>query len=319
MKALIFGISGQDGTYLSQLLLNKGYKVFGTSRDSMANHFYNLKNINIKNDIEIATVNLTNFISVLKHIDIIRPDEIYNLAGQTSVALSFKHPFETMKSIVNATLNILEAIRKLDPSIRFYNASSSDCFGNTGEHSANEETTFKPLSPYGAAKTEAHLLVKKYRERYKLHASNGILFNHESPRRGTNFVTNKVVKAAVEIKLGMTEKLSLGNLNATRDWGHAKDYVKAMWMILQEEKADDFVCSTGKSHSVLELVEYVFGKLELDWKDYVTQDQKFMRPEELNDLKGDSSKLRHATEWKPEYTFETMLDEMIQYWMDKYC
>jgi hypothetical protein len=151
------------------------------------------------------------------------------------------------------------------------------------------------------------------------HAGIGEGHIHNSPRRGTNFVTNKVVKAAVEIKLGMTEKLSLGNLNATRDWGHAKDYVKAMWMILQEEKADDFVCSTGKSHTVLELVEYVFGKLELNWKDYVTQDQKFMRPEELNDLKGDSSKLRHATEWKPEYTFETMLDEMIQYWMDKYC
>jgi GDPmannose 4,6-dehydratase len=149
--------------------------------------------------------------------------------------------------------------------------------------------------------------------------SNGILFNHESPRRGTNFVTNKVVKAAVEIKLGMSEKLSLGNLNATRDWGHAKDYVKAMWMILQQDKPDDYVCSTGVSHSVLELVEYVFGKLDLNWKDYVIQDQKFMRPEELDDLKGDSFKLRHNTGWEPEYTFETMLDEMIQYWMDKYC
>jgi GDPmannose 4,6-dehydratase len=310
MKALIFGISGQDGTYLSQLLLNKGYKVFGTSRDSMANHFYNLKKINIKNDIEIATVNLTNFISVLKHIDIIRPDEIYNLAGQTSVALSFKYPIETMKSIVNATLNILEAIRKLNPSIRFYNASSSDCFGNTGEHSANEETAFKPLSPYGAAKTEAHLLVKKYRERYKLHASNGILFNHESPIRSHHFVTQKIAHTAARIRAGYKERLKLGNLSISRDWGWAPDYVEAMWRIVRQPNANEFVIATGKTISLEEFVEKVFIFFNLNWKNHVDVDNSLFRPSDIKISKGDPSKAKKILGWIAKNKVDEVINQL---------
>jgi GDPmannose 4,6-dehydratase len=297
MKALIFGIRGQDGTYLSQLLFNKGYKVFGTSRDSKVNDFYNLKKINIKNNIKVAPVNLTNFTSVLKHIDIIRPDEIYNLAGQTSVALSFVYPLETMESIVNATLNILEAIRQVDPSIKFYNASSSDCFGDTGEYLANEETTFKPLSPYGVAKTEAHLLVKNYREKYKLHASNGIMFNHESPIRSHYFVTQKIVHSAARISAGNKERLRLGNLSISRDWGWAPDYVEAMWRIVQQPNADEFVIATGKTISLEEFAEKVFIFFNLNWKNHVDVDNSLFRPSDIKISKGDPSKAKNILGW----------------------
>jgi len=218
------------------------------------------------------------------------------------------------------TLNMLEAVRLICPTTKIYQASSSEMFGNSIDTDGfqRETTPMHPVSPYGCAKVFSYNICRNYRNSYNMFISNGILFNHESPRRGTNFVTNKVVKEAVKIKYGLSNELKLGNLNATRDWGHAKDYIEAMWMILQQEKSDDFVCATGISHTVQYLCEYVFGKLDLDYTKYVTQDEKFLRPEELNDLKGDSTKLRNITGWDPKYTFESMMDEMIEYWLKYY-
>jgi GDPmannose 4,6-dehydratase len=322
-RALITGINGQDGSYLAEFLINKGYEVYGTiKRNSVSeNQTSRLDRVYEKIKGNLIYADLLDVPSLLHALKISNPDEVYNLAAQSHVRISFDQPVYTAQATGIGTLNLLEAVRVFNKDIKIYQASSSEMFGNSidGDGYQRETTPMNPVSPYGCAKVFSYNICRNYRNSYGMFISNGILFNHESPRRGINFVTNKVVKAAVEIKLGMAEKLSLGNLNATRDWGHAKDYVKAMWMILQEGEPDDYVCSTGISHSVLELVEYVFGQLDLDWKDYVTQDQKFMRPEELDDLKGDSFKLRHKTGWVPEYSFETMLDEMIQYWMDKYC
>ena len=321
-RALITGINGQDGSYLAEFLLEKGYEVFGTvKRNSVSeNQTARLDKIydKIKNNLIYA--DLLDVPSLIHALKISDPHEVYNLAAQSHVRISFDQPIYTAQATGLGTLNLLEAVRIHNQDIRIYQASSSEMFGNSIDQDGfqRETTSMNPVSPYGCSKVFSYNICRNYRNSYGMYISNGILFNHESPRRGTNFVTNKVVKGAVEIKLGMQSELSLGNLDATRDWGHAKDYVKAMWMILQQEKSDDFVCSTGISHSVKDLVEYVFGRLELDWKEYVKQDPKFLRPEELNDLKGDSSKLRKVTGWDPEYTFETMLDEMIEYWLDFY-
>ena len=241
------------------------------------------------------------------------------MGAQSHVKVSFEIPEYTTNINALGTLRILEIIKNLrfKKNIKFYQASTSELFGNTKKIPQNEKTPFYPRSPYACSKLFAHWITINYREAYNIFAANGILFNHESPRRGTNFVTNKVVKEAVKIKLGLSSQLKLGNLGTTRDWGHAKDYVEAMWLILQQDQSDDFVCSTGISHSVKELCEYVFNKLDLNYLDYVVKSEKFLRPEELNNLKGDSSKLIEKTGWKPKYTFETMLDEMVEYWILK--
>jgi GDPmannose 4,6-dehydratase len=310
-KALITGINGQDGSYLAELLLEKGYEVHGTlKRNSVAeNQTARLEDIFYQ--ITLHYADLTDLSSLISVLQKTQPDEIYNLAAQSHVRISFDQPIYTANVTGLGTLNILEAVRLICPNVKVYQASSSEMFGNCIDEDGfqRETTPMNPVSPYGCAKVFSYNICRNYRNSYGMFISNGILFNHESPRRGTNFVTNKVVKEAVKIKLGLSNVLKLGNLEATRDWGHAKDYVEAMWLILQQDTPDDYVCSTGISHTVRELCEYVFGKLDLDYKNYVTQDEKFLRPEELTDLKGDNTKLKTLTGWEPKYTFETLMDE----------
>lgn len=319
-KALITGINGQDGSYLSEFLLEKGYEVFGTLKRNSVAENQTARLDKVYDKIKLFYADLTDLSSLISVIQKTQPDEIYNLAAQSHVRISFDQPIYTAQVTGVGTLNMLEAVRLIKPDAKVYQASSSEMFGNSIDFDGfqRETTAMYPVSPYGCAKVYSYNICRNYRNSYNMFISNGILFNHESPRRGTNFVTNKVVKEAVKIKLGLSKKLALGNLDATRDWGHAKDYVEAMWMILQLENPDDYVCATGVSHSVKELCEYVFGKLELSYQDYVVMDEKFLRPEELNDLKGDPTKLKKHTGWEPTYTFETMLDEMIEYWLDFY-
>jgi GDPmannose 4,6-dehydratase len=319
-KALITGINGQDGSYLAEFLLDKGYEVFGTLKRNSVAENQTARLDKVYDRIKLFYADLTDLSSLISVIQKTQPNEIYNLAAQSHVRISFDQPIYTAQVTGVGTLNMLEAVRLIKPDAKVYQASSSEMFGNSIDFDGfqRETTAMFPVSPYGCAKVYSYNICRNYRNSYNMFISNGILFNHESPRRGTNFVTNKVVKEAVKIKLGLSKKLALGNLDATRDWGHAKDYVEAMWMILQLENPDDYVCATGVSHSVKELCEYVFGKLELSYQDYVVMDEKFLRPEELNDLKGDPTKLKRDTGWEPTYTFETMLDEMIEYWLDFY-
>jgi GDPmannose 4,6-dehydratase len=319
-KALITGINGQDGSYLAEFLLTKGYEVHGTLKRNSVSENQTARLDNIFHSITLHYADLTDLSSLISVIKNIEPDEIYNLAAQSHVRISFDQPIYTAQVTGLGTLNLLEAVRLINPKIKIYQASSSEMFGNSIDTDGfqRETTPMNPVSPYGCAKVFSYNICRNYRNSYGMYISNGILFNHESPRRGTNFVTNKVVKEAVKIKYGLSTELKLGNLEATRDWGHAKDYVEAMWLILQQDSPDDFVCSTGISHSVKELCEYTFSKLGLDYRDWVKLDEKFLRPEELHDLKGDSSKLKQITEWNPNYTFATMIDEMIDYWLEYY-
>ena len=318
--AFITGINGQDGSYLAEYLLEKDYEVWGIlKRNSVAeNQTARLDEGDVFGRLKLAYADMLDMSSLVNVLQKCKPDEIYHLAAQSHVRISFDQPIYTTNVVAVGTLNLLEAVRLTCPDAKMYQASSSEMFGNTIDDDGyqRETTQMNPVSPYGCAKVYGYNICRNYRNAYGMFISNGILFNHESPRRGTNFVTNKVVKGAVKIKLGLSNELLLGNLDASRDWGHAKDYVEAMWLILQQDKPDDFVCSTNISHTVEDLVKYVFGKLDLDWKKYVGVDQKYLRPEELTDLKGDSSKLRKLG-WKPNYTFESMLDEMIDYWKEE--
>ncbi len=317
-KALITGINGQDGSYLAELLLTKGYEVHGILKRNSVAENQTARLDNIFDQIKLEYADMTDMASLMRVLQIIQPDEIYNLAAQSHVRISYDQPIYTAQVVGIGVLNLLESIRLVCPGAKIYQASSSEMFGNSLDSDGfqRETTPMHPASPYGCAKVFAYNLMRNYRNGYKLFAANGILFNHESPRRGTNFVTNKVVKGAVMIKKGLTDKMLLGNLDATRDWGHAQDYVRAMVMILQHDEPDDFVCATGVSHTVRELVQYVFGKLDLDWEKYVGIDQRYWRPDELVHLKGDSTKVKKVLGLELVYSFETMLDEMIAYWLD---
>tara|TARA_R100000008_G_scaffold86882_1_gene82379 strand:- start:881 stop:1849 length:969 start_codon:yes stop_codon:yes gene_type:complete len=316
-RALITGVSGQDGSYLSEYLLNKGYEVHGLIRRSSVaeNQDSRLKHVNDK--INTFYADMMDVPSLTRVVNEVKPDEIYNLAAMSHVRISFDVPSYTIQTNAMGVLNLLEVYKSIVPKAKFYQASSSEMFGNSVDEDGSQRLTtpMNPVSPYGCAKLLAYNLVKHYRNAYNLHACNGILFNHESPRRGSNFVTNKVVKTAVEIKKGYRDKLELGNLDSFRDWGHSKDYVRAMHMIINHHTPDEFIVATGETHSVRNLCEYVFGQLGLDYKDYVVQNPKYMRPEELKYLKGDSTKAREVLGWAPEYTFETLMDDMINHWM----
>ena len=318
-KALITGINGQDGSYLSELLLDKGYKVHGILKRNSVAENQSARIEHIFKDLKLEYADMLDMASLIRVIQLVKPDEVYNLAAQSHVRISFDQPIYTTQVVGLGVLNLLESIRLTDKNIKVYQASSSEMFGNSFDDDGfqRETTPMHPTSPYGCAKVYAYNICCNYRNAYDMYISNGILFNHESPRRGTNFVTNKVVKEAVKIKYGLSDKLLLGNLDATRDWGHAKDYVRAMVMILELDKPDDYVCATGISHSVRDLCEYTFSKLDLDYYDYVGVDKKYWRPEELVHLKGDATRLK-SIGFKSEYTFETLLDEMIDYWLEKY-
>ena len=315
-KALITGISGQDGSYLAEYLLELGYEVHGIVRRHSVAENQNFRLYSIGDSIHTHYGDLNDYPSLVSLMTEIKPDEIYNLAAMSHVRVSFDMPAFTIKTNSLGVLNLLEIYRTLCPGSKFYQASSSEMFGNSIDEDGVQRMTtpMNPVSPYGCSKVMGYHLTRHYRNAYNLHATNGILFNHESPRRGSNFVTNKVVKGAVSIKKGLQEKLALGNMDAHRDWGHAKDYVKAMHMIINHENPDDFVVATGITHSVRDLCEVVFSKLGMDYKNHVIQDKKYLRPEELDYLKGDPTRAKKILGWEPEYTFETMIDEMIEHW-----
>lgn len=317
--ALIIGANGQDASYLAEFLLDKEYTVHGTIRRNSVpeSQTTRIQHLYEQDAIKLHYMDLTDTISVESIVKETQPCEIYHIGAQSHVQVSFELPKYTLDVNAGGTLAILEAVRRFSPHSRVYHAATSEMFGNSCDTDGlqRETTPMVPVSPYGCAKLYAHTLCNNYRNAYKMKVCSGILFNHESPRRGINFVTNKTALEAVKIKLGLSDKLVLGNLQAKRDWGHAKDYVEAMWMMLQQENPEDYVIATGETRSVEEMVEYVFKRLDLNWLDFVQTDKKYIRPEELHYLRGDSTKARTNLGWKPKYTFQQMMDEMVDHWL----
>lgn len=318
-RALISGISGQDGAYLAKSLLSKGYEVHGSARDAQIATFYNLQLLGVKEQIKFHSMALNDFRSVLQVLNKVKPDEIYNLAGQSSVGLSFDQPVETLESISVGTLNLLEAIRFTGRSIKLYSAGSSECFGNTGDHPADEDTPFRPRSPYAVAKATAFWEVANYREAYNLFACTGILFNHESPLRPERFVTSKIIKAACRIAAGSDEKLHLGNISIARDWGWAPEYVEVMWLMLQQDEAHDYVIATGETNTLQDFVVESFSALGLDWQKHVISDQSLMRPSEIMVSRGNASLAASLLGWTAKKRMRDVVRNMIGYQGEKSC
>tara|TARA_R100001443_G_scaffold112828_1_gene126833 strand:- start:933 stop:1904 length:972 start_codon:yes stop_codon:yes gene_type:complete len=315
-KALITGIAGQDGSYLAELLLSKGYEVHGIVRRNSVSENQDSRIRDL--DVTLHYGDLLDVPSLTRIVSEVKPDEVYNLGAQSHVRVSFDVPSFTIQTNALGVLNLLEVCRQFVPNVKFYQASSSEMFGNSVDDDGHQRKTtpMTPTSPYGCAKVMGYNLVRHYRAAYGMHVCNGILFNHESPRRGSNFVTNKIVKGAVEIKKGKKDKLALGNLNASRDWGHSKDYVRAMYMIVNYDTAGDWVVATGESRTIRDMCKVTFEKLGLNYEDHVEVDPKYFRAQELDFLKGDSSEIREVLGWKPEYTFESMVEEMVNHWME---
>lgn len=312
--ALIFGISGQDGAYLAQLLLAKGYTVHGASRDAQVNSFGNLARLGIREQITVHSVTLTDFRSVLQTLVRVRPDEVYNLAGQSSVGLSFAQPVETLDSIAHGTLNLLETIRFTELPIRFYNACSTECFGDTGSARADEQTPFRPRSPYAVAKATAFWEVANYREAYNLFACSGILSNHESPLRPERFVTQKIVAAACRIAEGQQREVTLGNLQISRDWGWAPEYCEAMYLMLQQERADDFLVATGQSDTLADFVATAFAEVGLDWQQHVRVDAELFRPADIPMSRMNPEKSRLKMGWQAQTQMREVVRRMVRSW-----
>ena len=310
--ALIFGVSGQDGAYLAQLLLNKGYEVYGTSRDAQMSSFRNLQTLGIKSQVQLESMAINDFRSILQVIVKVQPDQIYNLAAQTSVGLSFDQPVETLESIAFGTLNILEAIRFIGKPIKFYNASSSEIFGDTRGEPADESTPFSPRSPYAVAKATAFWELANYREAYGLFACSGVLFNHDSPLRPERFVTQKIVASACRIAEGKQNQLCLGNVDIQRDWGWAPDYVEAMYLMLQQDQPDDYVIATGESHKLEDFISMTFEVLGLDWREYVVVDEQLRRPTDNSISRGQPSKAREVLGWEAKYKMLDIIKAMIR-------
>ena len=316
-RALITGIGGQDGSYLAELLISKGYEVHGLVRRNSVPEQQESRIDFLGEQVRTHYSDLGDSSSLGRIIENIEPDEIYNLAAQSHVRISFEIPQFTVRTNAEGTLNVLDAMLRFAPDAKFYQASSSEMFGDSVDDDGyqRESTPMTPVSPYGCAKLFSYHIVRNYRASYGLFASNGILFNHESPRRGSNFVTSKIVKTAVQIKLGLASELVMGNLDSHRDWGHSRDYVKAMHAILNHSEPEDFVVSTGRTTSVREFLDLTFSKLDLEWQKYVRQDERYMRPQELPYLRGDSSKARSILGWEPTETLDTLVEEMIESWM----